>query len=49
MSDLTYVRTQAYWVRVAFVLDVLSRMVGGGQISTSLRTDLALDALDAGL
>jgi putative transposase len=31
------------------VLDVFSRMVVGWQVSTSLRTDLALDALDMGL
>lgn len=34
---------------VAFVLDVFSRMVLGWQVSTSLRTDLALDALDMAL
>ena len=34
---------------VAFILDVFSRMVTGWQVSTSLRTDLALDALDMGL
>ena len=34
---------------VAFVLDVFSRMIVGWQVSTSLRTDLALDALDMGL
>ena len=45
----TYVRTHAGWTYVAFVLDVFSRMVVGWQVSTSLRTDLALDALDMGL
>ena len=49
VADLTYVRTHAYWVYVAFVIDVFSRMVVGWQVSTSLRTDLALDALDMGL
>ena len=49
MADLTYVRTHAGWVYCAFVLDVFSRMVVGWQVSTSLRTDLALDALDMGL
>jgi transposase InsO family protein len=49
VADLTYVRTHAGWVYVAFVLDVFSRMVVGWQVSTSLRTDLALDALDMGL
>jgi putative transposase len=49
VADLTYVRTHAGWVYVAFILDVFSRMVTGWQVSTSLRTDLALDALDMGL
>lgn len=49
VADLTYVRTHAGWTYVAFVLDVYSRMVVGWQVSTSLRTDLALDALDMGL
>lgn len=49
VADLTYVRTNAGWTYVAFVLDVFSRMIVGWQVSTSLRTDLALDALDMGL
>ena len=49
VADLTYVRTHAGWVYAAFILDVFSRMVVGWQVSTSLRTDLALDALDMGL
>jgi len=49
VADLTYVRTHCGWVYVAFVLDVFSRRVVGWQTSTSLRTDLALDALDMGL
>ena len=49
VADLTYVRTHAGWTYVAFVLDVFSRMIVGWQVSTSLRTDLALDALDMGL
>lgn len=43
VADLTYVRTHAGWVYVAFILDVFSRMVTGWQVSTLLRTDLALD------
>ena len=46
VADLTYVRTFAGWVYVAFVIDVFSRFVVGWQVSTSLRTDLALDALE---
>ncbi|MGN6244087.1 MAG: IS3 family transposase [Motilibacteraceae bacterium] len=49
VADLTYVRTHAGWVYAAFVIDVFSRFVVGWQVSTSLRTDLALDALDMGL
>ena len=48
-ADLTYVRTHAGWTYVAFVLDVFSRMIVGWQVSTSLLTDLALDAVDMGL
>ncbi|MDP3949768.1 IS3 family transposase, partial [Microbacterium sp.] len=49
VADLTYVRTHTGWTYVAFVLDVFARMIVGWQVSTSLRTDLALDALDMGL
>lgn len=49
VADLTSVRTYAGWFYVAFVLDMFSRMIVGWQASTSLRTDLALDALDMGL
>ena len=37
------------WVYAAFVIDVYSRRVVGWQLSRSLRTDLALDALEMGL
>jgi transposase InsO family protein len=49
VADITYIRTHAGWVYAAFVLDVFSRMVVGWQVSTHMRTDLALDALDMGL
>jgi putative transposase len=45
VADLTYVRTVAGWVYAGFILDVFSRMIVGWQVSTSLYTDLALDAL----
>jgi putative transposase len=45
VADLTYVRTSVGWVYAAFVLDVHSRMIVGWQVSASLYTDLALDAL----
>jgi putative transposase len=46
VADLTYVKTHSGWVHVAFVVDVCSRFVVGWQASRSLRTDLALDALE---
>jgi putative transposase len=46
---LTYVKTHSGWVYVAFVVDVCSRYVVGWQVSLSLRTDLALDALEMAL
>jgi len=46
VADLTYVRTHTGWVYVAFVIDVFSRFVVGWQTSTSLRSDLAIDALE---
>ena len=49
VADITYCRTFAGWVYAAFILDVFSRRVVGWQLSTSLRTDLALDALNMGL
>ena len=49
VADITYIRTFAGWVYAAYVLDVFSRRVVGWQLSTSLRTDLALDALEMGL
>jgi putative transposase len=49
VADITYIRTFAGWVYGAFVIDVFSRRVVGWQLSTSLRTDLALDALEMGL
>ena len=45
-ADLTYVKTSSGWVYVAFILDVYSRMVVGWQASRSLRSDLAIDALE---
>jgi putative transposase len=49
VADLTYVRTAAGWVYVAFVLDVFSRAIVGWQVATSLYTELALDALQMGI
>jgi len=49
VADLTYVKTFSGWVYVAFILDVYSRMVVGWQASRSLRSDLAIDALEMAL
>lgn len=46
VADLTYVRTWSGFVYVAFVTDVFSRRIVGWQASRSLKTDLALDALE---
>lgn len=46
VADLTYVRTWSGFVYVAFITNVYSRMIVGWQASRSLRTDLALDALE---
>ena len=49
VADLTYVKTHSGWVYVAFLIDVFSRFVVGWQAARSLRTDLALDALEMAL
>jgi len=46
VADLTYVRTWSGFVYVAFITDVFSRRIVGWQASRSLRTDLALHALE---
>ena len=46
VADLTYVRTWSGFVYVAFVIDAFSRFLVGWQAARSLRTDLALDALE---
>jgi transposase InsO family protein len=46
VADLSYVATWAGFVYVAFVIDVFSRMIVGWRVSSSLRSDLALDALE---
>jgi transposase InsO family protein len=49
VSDLTYVATWAGFVYVAFVTDAFSRRIVGWRASRSMRSDLALDALDQAL
>ena len=49
VADLTYVATWAGFVYVAFITDVFSRRIVGWRVSSSLRSDLALDALEQAL
>ncbi len=49
VSDLTYVVTWRGFVYVAFVVDAYGRRIVGWRASSSLRTDLALDALEQAL
>ncbi len=49
VADITYVATWTGFVYVAFVIDVFSRMIVGWRVSRSLRSDLALDALEQAL
>ena len=46
VADITYVQTRSGFVYVAFVIDVFSRFIVGWRVDTTLRTDLALDALE---
>ena len=46
VADLTYVWTRAGFCYAAFVIDAFSRRIVGWRVSSSLRTDLALDALE---
>ncbi len=49
VADLTYVATWRGLVYVGFVIDAFARRIVGWRVSTSLRTDLALDALEQAL
>ena len=46
VADLTYVRTWSGFVYVSFITDAYSRRIVGWHASRSLRTDLALNALE---
>jgi putative transposase len=46
VADITYVATWSGFVYVAFITDLFSRRIVGWRASTSLRADLALDALE---
>jgi len=49
VADLTYVWTRTGFVYTAFIVDAFSRAIVGWRVSASLRTDLALDALEMAL
>jgi transposase InsO family protein len=49
VADFTYVATWRGFVYVAFVIDVFARMIVGWRVSTSLKADLVLDALEQAL
>ncbi len=46
VADFTYVATWRGFVYVALVIDVFARRIVGWRVSSSLRTDFVLDALD---
>ena len=46
VADFTYVATWQGFVYVAFVVDVFARRIVGWRVSSSMRTDFVLDALE---
>jgi putative transposase len=46
VSDFTYVPTWSGFVYTAFIIDVYSRMIVGWRVSSSMTTDLVMDALN---
>lgn len=46
VADITYVATWSGFVYVAFVIDVFSRYIVGWRVSTTMHTELILDALE---
>jgi putative transposase len=46
VADITYVSTWSGWVYVAFVVDAYARMILGWRTSTSMTTQLVLDAVE---
>lgn len=49
VSDFTYVDTWQGWLYVAFVIDVFARRIVGWRVSSTMRTDFVLDALEQAL
>ena len=48
-ADITYIPTWSGFVYAAFVIDAYSRFIVGWRVATTLRADLALDALEQAL
>jgi putative transposase len=46
VADITYVATWSGFAYASFVIDVFSRRIVGWRVSNTLRSDLALDALE---
>ncbi len=49
VSDFTYVSTWQGWLYVAFIIDVFARRIVGWRVSSAMRTDFVLDALEQAL
>jgi putative transposase len=49
VSDFTYVSTWQGWLYVAFVIDVFARRIVGWRVSSSMKADFVLDALEQAL
>lgn len=49
VADITYIRSWTGWVFTAFVIDVYSSKIVGWKTSNSIKTGLALDALEQAL
>jgi transposase InsO family protein len=49
VADITFAATWKGFAYVAFVIDVYARMIVGWRVSNSLRSELALDALEQAL
>ena len=49
VSDFTYVSTWQGWLFVAFIIYVFAKRIVGWRVSSSMRTDFVLDALEQAL
>ena len=49
VTDLTYVPTRTGMAYVCFIVDAFSRRIVGWRVSSSMRTEFVLDALEQAL